>query len=199
MTQRAARLTTGLRVPGLIRPYLYLARMVAVGLIAIGVSGAVCTMVRSRLGNSALAADQQSAYLSPTRCADLMEYHPEQTTCAGAEQAHHADEIVEYRLAAGVLGLLAAAAYALVRWRTGFSAGESRTQLRRYLLVATIAFGGAAAVLLGIGAGTQLGSGDTAPRWFADGGVALAFFLLHALWWARLNRAATAQSPTPAS
>jgi hypothetical protein len=94
----------------------------------------------------------------------------------------HPDEIVEYRLAAGVLGLLAAAAYAAFRWRASFSDDESRRQLRAYLRIATGAFGLGAAVLLGTAVGVLLAGGDAAPRWFADGSVAMACFAGHARW-----------------
>ncbi|MFI5179013.1 MAG: hypothetical protein ACHQO8_10635 [Vicinamibacterales bacterium] len=187
MAQHVARLSTGLRVRPFARAGLYLARIVAVGLIAIGVSGAVCGLIGYGYGDHTLAADSQSAHLSASRCADLTEYHPEKTDCIAAEMAHHADEIVEYRVAAGVLGLLAIAGYVIVRSRAALTESESREQRRRYLWIATGAFGLAAAILLGIGTGVQLGSGDAAPRWFADGSVSFVFFVLHALWRARAN------------
>jgi hypothetical protein len=187
MAQHVARLNTGIRIPPLARSGLFLPRMAAVGLIAVGLSGAVCGLIRYRYGDHTLALDSQSAHLSASRCADLLEYHPEKTTCAAAELAHHADEIVEYRLAAGVLGLIAAAGYVVLRRRSKLSSEESREQRRRYLWLATGAFGLGAAMLIGTGATVQLGSRDAVPRWFADGGISFVFFLLHAYWLRRSN------------
>jgi hypothetical protein len=188
MAPYVARLNAGLRVPPFARSRLFFAQMVAVGLIAIGLSGVVCGLIRYRYGDHTLALDSQSAQLSASRCADLMEYHPEKTTCAAAELAHHADEIVEYRLAAGVLGLLALGAYVVVRSRSDLTDDESHDQRRRYLWLATGAFGLGAVILLSIGTSVQLGSGDAALRWFTDGAVSFAFFLFSASMLARANR-----------
>ena len=114
MTRYVSRAAFALHLPDLLRPNLYLARMLTVGLIAIGVSGAACQVVGWRIGDHALAADQASTHLSADRCADLAEYYPTKT-CAAAEMAHHADEIVSYRIAAGVLGVVALAGYLLLR------------------------------------------------------------------------------------
>jgi hypothetical protein len=188
MAQYVARLNAGLRVPSFLRSRLFLAQMVVVGLIAIGLSGVACGLIRYRYGDHTLALDSQSAGLSASRCADLLEYHPEKTTCAAAELAHHADEIVEYRLAAGVLGLLALGAYAVVRSRSDLTDDESREQRGRYLWLATSAFGLGALILLSIGMSVQLGSGDAAPRWFTDGAVSFAFFLFSVSMLAKTNR-----------
>ena len=180
MAQYVAPLHAGLRVPPFARSWLFFAQMVAIGLVAIGVSGVACGLIRYEYGDHTLALDSQSLQLSASRCADLMEYHAEKTTCAAAELAHHADEVVEYRLAAGILGLLMLGTYVAVRSRSDLTFDESREQRRRYLLLATVAFGLGAATLLTIGTSVQLGSGDAAPRWFADGAVSFAFFLLSA-------------------
>ena len=132
----------------------------------------MCQLVGYSLGDHALAADSQVAQPSAERCAEYMEYAPGKPTCAAAEMAHHADEIVEYRLAAGLFGVLALMAYAGFRWVAGFTDDEARRQIHRYLLLASVTFGLAAAALLGIGVGAMLGGGDAAPRWLTDGGVA---------------------------
>ena len=178
MTRYASRFALALHLPDLLRPNLYLARILAVGLIAIGMSGGVCQVVGWQMGDHALAADSESTYLSAARCADLAEYYPAKT-CAAAEMAHHADEIVRNRVAAGVLGVLALAGYLLLRRKLRLDDEERREQARRYALLAIAAFSLAAALLLGIGTGVTLGSGDAAPRWFADGAVAAAFALVH--------------------
>jgi hypothetical protein len=117
-----------------------------------------------------------------------MEYHSEKTTCAAAELAHHADEIVEYRLMAGVLGLLALVAHLVARSRSDLTDGEARGQRRRFLSLATAAFGLGAVILLSTGTSVQFGSGESAPRWFTDGAVSFAFFLFSASMLARTHR-----------
>lgn len=182
MAEYVGRLAAGVQVARLARTHLYLLRTAALALLAVGVSGAVCGFVRYHYGDHALAADSQSQTLSAARCADLLEYHPEKTNCSAAEMAHHADEIVEVRLGAGVVGVLALAAYLITRSRLGLSADERRRQEFRYLVTATAAFAMAAAILLSVGVGIQFNSGKAAARWFSDGGVALVFFLFHGAW-----------------
>ena len=183
MMQRAARLPAVPSVIGVTRSHLYFVRLVAVGLIAVGVSGCVCWGIRSRFGDDALAAGTMSAHLSDDRCADLFEYQPASIDCAHAEIAHHADEIVAYRFTAGIVGVLAIAAYfvacQLLKPEVEDAGGRQR---RAYRLLAVVSFGAAALVLLAIGSGVAARDpSNAAPRWFADGGVSLAFFVVHAV------------------
>ena len=158
-----------------------LAYMLAVGLMAIGVSGGICQALGWSMGDHALASDTLGAHLSAARCADLAEYYPGKT-CVAAELAHHADEIVSYRLAAGVAGMVIAATLigAAFAWKP--SRDEVRRQVRSYAALAIAAFGVAAAALLGVGFARLATGGDAAPRWFSDGGVAAAFLLAHAAY-----------------
>jgi hypothetical protein len=189
MTELMERLDQ-IRLARFVRGHLYVIRMLAIGLIAVGMSGAACQLVGYSLGDHALAADSQVAQPSAERCAEYMEYAPGKPTCAAAEMAHHADEIVEYRLAAGLFGVFALTVYAGWRWVAGFTDDEAQRQLHRYLLLASVTFGLAAAVLLGIGIGALLGGGDAAPRWFVDGGVAAVVFTGHGLWLRTIERRA---------
>ncbi len=70
MTRFIARIDRQAHLRAFLRSHVYLLRMVAVGLIAIGVSGGFCQLVGYRLGDHALAADSQVAQPSPGRCAD---------------------------------------------------------------------------------------------------------------------------------
>jgi hypothetical protein len=168
------------------RSRLFVAQMVAVGFIAIGVSGVCCGAIRYRYGDHTLAFDQETAYLSELRCADLLD--AEKAMCAAARLAHHADEIVEVRLAGGVVGLLALAAYFVARSRLGLEDNEWLVQRRRFLWLATLSFGLAATILLSVGATHQLRSGDAAGHLFIDGGVSLAFFLVSTSMLARTDK-----------
>lgn len=155
--------------------------MLTAGLIAIGISGAACQALGWSMGDHVLAQDAQSAHLSTARCADLAEYYPATPTCAAAELAHHADEIVSYRLAAGALGIAVAASLIILSRVSRLTDDEAREQRRRYVFTATMLFGVATAFLLAVGFDRLATAGDSAPRWFADGGVAAAFFTAHAL------------------
>jgi hypothetical protein len=160
--------------------------MVAVGLVAIGVGGLCCAAIRYPYGDHGLAFDQETAYLAELRCGDLSA--AEKTMCASARLAHHADEIVEVRLAAGVVGLLVLAAYLVTRSGLGFEDEESRVQRRRFRSLATVSFGLAATILIGVGTIERLASRDVAGQLFIDGGVSLVFFLFAAGMLARTNR-----------
>ena len=88
-----------------------------IGLTAIGVSGLLAEAMGSAWGASFVAGDQSGVTYTTARCADFFEYHAAAHTCAQAAASHHFDEVVQYRVAAGVLGLLVLLAAWLVRSR----------------------------------------------------------------------------------
>ena len=176
MARYVTRLNASPRVRLFVRSRLFVVQMVAVGFVAIGVSGVCCAAIRYGYGDHTLAFDQETAYLAELRCGDLPD--AEKTTCAAARLAHRADEIVEVRLGAGVVGLLALAAYVFTRSRFGAGDEESPVRRRRFLWVATASFGLAATILLSVGASDHFGYGDAAGHAFIDGGVALALLPL---------------------
>lgn len=83
-----------------------LVMLAAVGLIAVGVSGVLAAGLRSAFGSEFVAGDVAGVTYTPQRCADFLAFHPEAGDCEAAASAHHADEVAQYRIAAGVLGLL---------------------------------------------------------------------------------------------
>lgn len=91
--------------------------LVAVGLIAIGVSGGVAQVMGSASSARFVAGDAPGFVNPPSRCDYYLEYYPQGSTCSGAAALHHLDEVVMYRVAAGVIGLVLMAAYAWERRR----------------------------------------------------------------------------------
>ena len=89
----------------------------AVALIAIGASGAIAELFGRLFGASFVAGDLPGVTYTPERCADFLEYFPRAGTCARAAALHHWGEVVEYRVAAGMLGLFVLAGYVLWRRR----------------------------------------------------------------------------------
>jgi hypothetical protein len=155
-----------------------LAGLGAVGLIAIGVSGLLAELFGRVFGYGFVAGDPPGVTYTPERCAEYLEYFPKLHSCGEAATMHHFGEIVEYRVAAGVLGLVLLAFYLILRRRdrdgqlalpNGFSA-----------TIGTALFGLAAAALLleslnsvVIGARTGAEPAPGTGGWLSAGLVAL--------------------------
>lgn len=86
----------------------------AFGLIAIGLSALVAEVMGRVWGAGFVAGDTNGVTYTSARCAEYLEYFPGRS-CGQAAAMHHWGEVVEYRVAAGALGLLALAAFALAR------------------------------------------------------------------------------------
>jgi hypothetical protein len=148
-----------------------LARMVGagwllgwVGLLCVGVSGLLAAGVGAIWGKDYVSPDQPGATYSGERCRDLFEYFPHAGSCRAASVEHHYWEVVQSRIAAGVMGLLVLGVWVLAR----------RSQRWRWVTVlppagmvaaagATL-FGVAAVLLTGVGVAT-LGT----PTWTGAG------------------------------
>ena len=136
--------------PSLVSLSLALFWLAGVGLVAIGLSGGLAFGMGSAFGKSFVSGDPPGVTYTPERCADFLEYFPRSADCAAAATAHHFDEVVSYRLAAGVLGVLILGAGRLL------VPGDLRRHTRPLppgIVVAagTTAFGLAAAGLLALG------------------------------------------------
>jgi hypothetical protein len=117
--------------------------LAALGMIAIGFSGLVAELMGRLISPHFVAGDPSGVTYTPERCADYFEYFPNAASCANAAELHHWGEVVEYRVVAGVLGLLGLGAYALARragWLTRPPAGP-------LALVTAAVFGLAGALL----------------------------------------------------
>jgi hypothetical protein len=145
----------------------------AVALVAIGVSGGVAAAFGVAGGKSFVAGDPPGTHYSATRCADYLEYAPHARTCEQAATEHHYGEVVGYRLAVGVLGLVILGAVSRIRRRRPELLATDRLPVAFDDTVAVTAFAGAALVLLGNGV-DQLAQGNSgAGGWLSGGVVAL--------------------------
>jgi hypothetical protein len=89
--------------------------MGAIGLIAIGVSGLLAEVFGRAFSPNFVSGDSFGVTYTSERCADYFEYFPNAASCANAAELHHWGEVVETRVAAGILGLLALGVYLLAR------------------------------------------------------------------------------------
>jgi hypothetical protein len=119
----------------------------AVAMVAVGVSGLASAGLGSAFGKSFVAGDPPGTHYPAARCADFLEYHPHAHGCAAAATAHHFDEIVSYRSAAGVLGVIALAA--LWFWRRRHDVSWALLPEGFVATIGCVAFGLAALVCAG--------------------------------------------------
>jgi hypothetical protein len=159
-----------------------LALLAAVGLLAIGLSGGLAHVFGTAFGKSFVSGDAPGVTYTAARCADFLEYHPEARTCEGAAVAHHFDEVVWYRLDAGVLGIIALVAFGLVRRYNRRRFGDARALPDGFIgAIGSASFGLAAAGLLFLGlGGVVFGSGRGAGDFLSGGVVAFVVFLFFA-------------------
>ena len=132
----------------------------ALGLLAIGLSGLLADLMGRWWGARFVAGDVNGVTYTAARCADFEGFHPGHS-CSTAAALHHWDEIVGYRLEAGVLGLVLLLGYLLAR-RVGPLRGRRwRPDGAPVILVASVT-AGLAAALLGGSSVLQLALGETA-------------------------------------
>lgn len=158
----------------LLRPVTLLA---AVGLVAIGVSGALAEVMGRVWGPSFVAGDLPGTTYTPERCAYFQEYFPSGSCLASAAQ-HHWGEVVQYRVAAGVLGLAL-----LVVWRL---LPRRRPLPHGILATTTVGVFGLATLVL---AGETLNASGSATygagQWLSAAVVAATVTAGAALWMVR--------------
>jgi hypothetical protein len=149
----------------------------AVGLVASGASGALAELLGRLFGPAFVAGDLPGVTYTTQRCAEYLEYFPNAGSCAQAAALHHWGEVVEYRVAAGVLGLLVLGGF--VVWRRRLDGRQPR-----YLgvlpdgfsaTVATSLYGVAAAALALLSLDAILvADGDGTGQWLSAAIVASA-------------------------
>ncbi|MEO6472430.1 MAG: permease prefix domain 1-containing protein [Aeromicrobium sp.] len=142
----------------------------AVGFLAIALSGLLAEAMGRIWGAGFVAGDLPGTTYTPARCSEFTEYFPGRS-CLEAAAMHHWGEVVQYRVAAAVLGLACLAALRFVRRRTYLPA--------TFVPIAGAAlFGLAAIVLLGdaLNSATQGGNGIGASL---SAGIIAAFAAGH--------------------
>ena len=77
-----------------------------VGLLSIGASGFVAGAMDIVWGPDFVAGDLPWVTYTPDRCVELEHGYDASVTCGEAAALDHAEEVIGYRIAAGVLGLL---------------------------------------------------------------------------------------------
>jgi len=168
-----------LPVPVLGQLMLTLLLLGGIGLTAVGVSGAVAGGMGAVLGKDFVAADPAGVTYTPARCADFLEYHPEAHTCSGAATAHHFDEVIGYRLAAGALGVVMLGGWLLARRRPRCRGTLGLLPDGFTATIGVVLFGAAAAGLVLQSAGQVVIGGESAGagQYLSGGIVASAMAL----------------------
>lgn len=157
----------------LLQLVLALGLLGGVGLTSIGVSGGVAAAFGSAFGKGFVAADAPGVTYTPQRCAEYRALAPGARDCNTAAIDHHFDEIVTYRLAVGVLGLLSLAGCWLVR-RKLRRFTRARVLPNGFTEIAGAALFGVAALALLAGA---VGPGNNGGQ--LSGAVVSAFVFLY--------------------
>lgn len=155
---------------------LALVLIAGIGLVGIGASGAVARGMGSVFGKAFVSADTNGVTYTAARCADFREYHPEARSCEAAAIAHHFDEVVNYRLAAGILGVAVLFGWWFVRRRGwGWPAAADAIPHGFGATVGAALFGVAAIGLLGQSLGPMVIGGDSlGTGQYLSGGVVAA-------------------------
>jgi hypothetical protein len=143
-----------------------------VGLVAVGASGALAAGMGAAFGKDFVAGDPSGVTYTKARCDYFLEYYPKEGTCAKAAVAHHYDEVVMYRVGAGVLGLLGLGVAWFLRKR--WQADDLLLPDGFVPIVAVSLFGAAAAFLLldSFGLAVIGGESDGVGQWLSGGLVA---------------------------
>ena len=151
--------------------------LAGVGAVAVGISGVVAAIIRGIGGARALVDVAPGQQLTPADCARWIALRPA-ASCHAAAVADWADETVYYRIAFGVLGVIALLVHR--RLRRGGEAQPSRLVATVRDTVGLTAFSLAAAATLALGLrASERGGG--AGQWLSATPVALACALAFAV------------------
>jgi hypothetical protein len=154
----------------------------AIGLVAVGASGLIAWVMNAAFGRPFVGGAPGTIRYPATDCQHWLAIWPHAQSCAQAAMLENSSDAVSLRLAAGVLGLAALAAYHLARRRSRDVLPESFTPT-----VAMTLFGAAGLLLAGmtvddtvLGMRSGLGTAAGAGFYLSGAIVALAMALRYA-------------------
>jgi vacuolar-type H+-ATPase subunit H len=158
-------------------------RLGAVGLVAVGASGLIAWVMNAAFGRPFVGGAPAAIRYPAAACQHWLAIWPHAQSCAQAAMLENSSDAVSLRLATGVLGLAALAAYHLARRRSPDLLPETFTPT-----VAMTLFGVAGLVLAGLSVddtvlGMRSGLGTAAGAGFYASGAIVA--LVMALRYAR--------------
>lgn len=152
-----------------------------IGAIAVGLSGLIAAAIGQVAGRTALVGMPAGAGLAPGDCARWLALRPGSPTCSAAALADWAQETVWYRIALGVLGVLAVAAVVWFAQRRGGLRGITLDPLVSDTIALTL-FGGAALVLCGLSVDAAVtASGHGIGQWLSAVPIALVATVVYAV------------------
>lgn len=145
-----------------------------IGAIAIGLSGVIAAVVRLVAGSRVLAAPAPHQVLSAADCARWLAADPAARTCRAAATADWANEVIWYRIAIGLLGVvgLLMFRFARNRWAPNGRWAVLPPAVGDTIAVTLFAIGGVWTLGMGIDA-IVVGSGDGSGQWLSAAPVAL--------------------------
>ena len=120
----------------------------ALGALCVGLSGLLAEAFGRVVSPTFVAGDASGVTYTPDRCVDYYEYVPNAHSCAEAAAVHHWGEVVESRVALGVLGLLALLALLAARRWTALG-GPAWSPSGPVVAAVLLALFGVAGVVLG--------------------------------------------------
>ena len=146
------------------------------GFVAIGLSGLAAEGLGTIYGDRFVAGDIPGSAYTAARCADFLEYAPHARTCLDAAATHHYGEVVEYRVAAGVLGIIGFGIWLVLRRRWHRHALNAVSVMPATFVpaigAAMFGFVGAALSLQAIGS-LKFGRNSGAGQWLSAAPIAL--------------------------
>ncbi len=144
--------------------------LAGVGAVAVGLAGGVAALIRWFGGDSALVTVGQGQVLAATDCARWLAGNPAARSCRDAAIADWAAETVAYRVALGLLGVLALVSLAWIARRRRIASSPTLLDA-----VGTTLFVLAAAVTLGRGIDSWVvAHGSGSGQWLSAAPVAMA-------------------------
>ena len=156
--------------------------LAGLGLLAVGVSGALAALFNTIAGPGFVGGLPQK--YSAATCAYYLSIHPGATSCAQAAMWENSHDAVALRLLAGLAGALIVAVAAA--WRRVARGDASSLALRDGAVgaIAAMAFAIAAALLLGLSADSAIQHGSNGVGFYLTGGLAGILGTLACAFWA---------------